>query len=89
MELYTVDVRVAHPKTGEMIKQGVGIKVQANGVDQAKKRILAKMHEKGLPPVRSINLTTRLKNHFVAYCAPVAQTKPTPGVDMRWKKPPG
>jgi hypothetical protein len=89
METYTVVVMVEHPKTQQMVKQGVGIKVIADGLDQAKKKIRDAIAAKGLPPIRAINVASRMKRHFLAYCAPIAQTKPTPGVDMRWRKPPG
>jgi hypothetical protein len=87
MENFTVAVMVEHPKTKEMVKQGLSIRVQASGVDKARDKVREAIVEKNLPPIRSMAMSSRRKNHFVVYCAPIEQTKPTPGVDMRWRKP--
>jgi len=89
MQYYTAAVMVEHPRTKDMIRQGVSVKVQAETADEARRKIRKQLAEKPLPPVRSMTLASRNKNHFIIYCAPIAETKPTPRVDMRWRKPPG
>lgn len=89
MAYYTAAVMVEHPKTKDMIRQGVSVKVQAETLDEARRKIRKQIADKPLPPIRSMSLASRHKNHFLIYCAPIPETKPTPGLDMRWRKPPG